>query len=70
MDYRKLYEIVKRTVEQECFRLLEAVSEAIAGRILQRQRVDAVTVRLKKPEVRLGGSLDYAAVEITRQRPR
>jgi dihydroneopterin aldolase len=70
VDCRELYEIVKRTVEQQRFRLLEALSEAIAGRILQLQRVAAVTVRLKKPEVRLGGSLDYAAVEITRQRPR
>lgn len=69
VDYRKLYEIVKRTVEQERFRLLEALSEAIAGRILQLQRVAAVTVRVKKPEVRLGGPLDYAAIEITRQRP-
>lgn len=69
VDYRELYEIVKRTVEQERFRLLEALSEAVAGRILQLPRVGAVTVRVKKPEVRLGGSLDYAAVEITRRRP-
>lgn len=69
VDYRELYEIVKRTVEQERFRLLEALSETVAGRILQLPRVIAVTVRVKKPEVRLGDPLDYAAVEITRQRP-
>ncbi len=69
VDYRELYEIVKRTVELERFRLLEALSEAVAGRILQLPRVGVVTVRVKKPEVRLGGPLDYAAVEVTRRRP-
>ncbi len=70
VDYRELYEIARRTVEQERFHLLEALSEAIAGRILQLPRVAAVTVRVKKPQVRLGGPLDYAAVEITRPQPR
>ena len=31
--------------------------------------VDEVVVRVRKPEVRLGGPLDYAGVEIRRQRP-
>jgi dihydroneopterin aldolase len=68
VDYRELYEIVKRIVEEERFHLLEALSEAIAASILQLPRVDTVTVRVKKPDVQLGGPLDYEAVEITRQR--
>ena len=30
--------------------------------------VEEVTVRIRKPEVRLGGPLDYAAVQVTRTR--
>lgn len=67
LDYRELYSIVKQTVEEERFHLLEALSEAIAGRILQLPRVDTVAVRVKKPKVELGGPLDYAAVEVIRR---
>lgn len=59
---------MKRTVEGERFQILEALSEAIAGRILQLPRADTVTVRVKKSEVQLGGPLDYEAVEISRRR--
>ncbi len=68
VDYRELYAICRRTVEEERFRLLEALSEAIGAEILRLARVDGVTVRVRKPQVQLGGSLDAAAVEITRRR--
>lgn len=67
-DYRELYVICKKEVEEGRVHLLEALSDAIAARILQLPRVDAVTVRVKKPEVQLGGGLDYVAVEIMRRR--
>ncbi len=67
-DYRELYAICKQTVEQQRFHLMEALSEAIAAEILQLPRVETVTVRVKKPEVQLGGPVDYEAVEIMRRR--
>jgi dihydroneopterin aldolase len=67
LDYRKLYGMVKQTVEKERYYLLEALSDAVAGRILRLPGVLTVTVRIKKPQVQLGGPLDYAAVEITRR---
>jgi dihydroneopterin aldolase len=68
LDYRELYRMVKHTIEEERFYLLEALSDAVAGRILRLPGVVTVTVRIKKPQVQLGGPLDYAAVEITRRR--
>ncbi|MDR7481008.1 MAG: dihydroneopterin aldolase [Armatimonadota bacterium] len=68
VDYRELYAVCRHTVEEERFQLLEALSEAIAAKILRLARVDGVTVRVRKPQVRLGGPLDAAAVEITRRR--
>lgn len=68
VDYRELYAICRRKVEEERFQLLEALSEAIAAAILRLPQVDAVTVRVRKPQVQLGGSLDAAAVEVSRRR--
>jgi len=51
-------------------RLTTATStpEAVAHRLLEVDRVDAVTVRVRKPHVKLGGPLAYAAVEVVRRR--
>lgn len=68
VDYRELYAICRRKVEDGRFQLLEALSEAIAADILRLPRVDAVTVRVRKPQVQLGGPLDVAAVEVSRRR--
>lgn len=67
VDYEDVYTICRRIVEEQRFHILEALSEAIAVQILQLPRVEAVTVRVKKPEARIGGPLDYEAVEITRR---
>jgi dihydroneopterin aldolase len=68
LDYRELYARVREVMTGEPHRLLEAVAEAIAHRLLEIERVQAVTVRVSKPHVRLGGPLRHAAVEVTRRR--
>lgn len=69
VDYGPVYRTVARIVETRSFGLLEALAQAIAGELLAEQpRVVEVTVRIRKPEVDLGGPLDHAAVEITRHR--
>ena len=52
------------------FRLIEAVAETIAGRILAELRaapISEVVVRVRKPRVALPGSIDAAMVEIRRR---
>ena len=68
LDYRDLYARVRQVVTEERYRLLEAVAEAVAHRMLEAERVQAVTVRVRKPHVKLGGPLAYAAVEVTRRK--
>ena len=46
----------------------EHVAEAISHELLADFEVTEVTVRVRKPEVQLGGPLDYAGVEISRGR--
>ena len=69
VDYAKVYGAVRQIVESTSYRLLEALAEAISHELLADFEVDEVNVRVRKPEVQLGGPLDHAGVEIRRQRP-
>jgi dihydroneopterin aldolase len=68
IDYRIFYARAREAVTSARYHLLEALAEAIAHAILGIERVQAVTVRVHKPHVRLGGPLESAAVEVTRRR--
>jgi dihydroneopterin aldolase len=69
VDYGRVYEATRQIVESTSFRLLEALAEAISHELLADFAVTEVAVRVRKPEVKLGGPLDYAGVEIRRRRP-
>ena len=69
VNYSRLYRAVREVVEGTPRNLLEAVAEAIAGRLLGEFPVQAVQVRVKKPRPPIKGSLmEYAGVEIYRSR--
>jgi dihydroneopterin aldolase len=68
LDYRDLYARVRDAMTGGPYRLIEAAAEAVAHRLLELDRVRGVTVRVRKPHVRLGGPLAYSAVEIERRR--
>jgi dihydroneopterin aldolase len=69
IDYGNVYAITRQVVESTTFNLLEALAEAIAHEVLgEHRQVGEVVVRIRKPEVRLDGPLDYAGVEIRRRR--
>ena len=70
IDYREVFRICREVVEGPSFRLIEAVAETIAGRILTELRavaVSEVVIRVRKPRVALPGSIDAAMVEIRRR---
>lgn len=69
VDYVPAYGIVKAVIEGESRDLIESVAEDIAGQILGKLNVSAVSVAIKKPEVAIKGSiLQYAGLEIYRRR--
>ena len=69
IDYRGVYEATRRVVEDTTVELIESLAEAIAREILAANAgVEEVVVRVRKPDVDLGGPLDYAGVEIRRGR--
>ena len=71
VDYRGIYDVTRQVVESTTFNLIEALAEAIAHEVLgAHPPIDELVVRIRKPDVRLDGPLDYAAVEIRRRRER
>ena len=69
VDYADVFRVTREIVEGRSFRLLEALAEAISERVLgDAPRVQEVLVRVRKPAVELGGTLDWAGVEIRRDR--
>ena len=68
IDYTEVYRGIEEIVEGPSRNLLENVAAAIAQRVLAVHGVEAVRVRLMKPEVPMKGSiLTHAAVEIFRE---
>ncbi len=68
VDYGLVFDVCREIVESTRFNLLEALAEAIAHELLTRFPVDDVTVRVRKPRVKLGGPVRTAGIEIRRRR--
>src|SRR5512141_2454115 len=62
VDYAAVYEAVRAIVTGPPRNLIEAVAEEIAAEVLRDQpQVGAITVRVAKPDVRLGDSVRSVA---------
>jgi len=68
VDYGKVYNKIVEAVTERKFYLIEAVAEHIANKILSHFETDEVTVRVRKPNVPIRGTLDHVEVEITRSK--
>jgi dihydroneopterin aldolase len=69
VDYRGVYELTRQVIEETTLELIESLAEAVAAKILAANvMVEAVVVRVRKPDVDLGGPIDSAGVEIRRPR--
>jgi dihydroneopterin aldolase len=68
VDYGRVFGVCRQIVESTRFNLIEALAEAIAHELLAGFPVDEVTVRVRKPRVRLGGPFRSVGVEIRRRR--
>lgn len=67
VDYSRVFDTCRQIVESTRFNLIEALAEAIAHELLADFPVQEVTVRVRKPKVKLGGPLRAAGVEIRRR---
>jgi dihydroneopterin aldolase len=66
VDYREVARLVAEVNERR-FDLLEALASAVADALVERFRPEALTVRVRKPEVRPAGfEVEYSAVAVER----
>lgn len=68
VDYRELYELVARILNEGHIRYLEDLVERIAEQTLAIRAVSRVAVAVRKPHVALPGPLAHAAVSLDRSR--
>ena len=69
VDYARVYDLVRREVTEERYRLIEALAARIANRLLDSEaRVVRVVVRVHKPHAPLPGVLKDVYVEVVRDR--
>jgi dihydroneopterin aldolase len=68
VNYGPLIKLVGRVVEGRSFHLLEAIAATIANEVLATTAAGAVTVRVRKLAVPVEADLEYAQVEIRRER--
>lgn len=67
VDYRDLYAVVADTVGTSHHRLLEALCERIAERVLAIEGIDRVMVAARKPHAPIAGPVDGVEVVIERR---
>jgi dihydroneopterin aldolase len=67
VDYRRVYAIAKEVVEGESVKLIESLADRIAARVLDLDRVVAVSVRVAKRPQSMR-PIEAAAVQIKRTR--
>jgi 7,8-dihydroneopterin aldolase/epimerase/oxygenase len=69
VDYRDVVGCVQKVSESRQFRLLETMAAATADALLERFQLEAVRVRVRKPDVRLDAPVEWTAATVERRRP-
>ena len=66
LDYVEVFKLVEEAVEQERFRLIEALAAEIVRRLGERFTPPRVTVRVRKPHPPIAGQLGSVEAEISK----
>jgi dihydroneopterin aldolase len=68
VDYRQVVARVREVSDARAYNLLETLTAALADALLADFAVDAVRVRVRKPDVVLDPPVEFAAVRAERRR--
>ena len=69
MDYSEVYNVIKNITTNKKFRLIEKLADNISREILSEfKEIDKIIVRVRKPDAPIDGELDWAGVEVERDR--
>lgn len=67
INYDKVYQQVKKIVENEQYNLIEALAENIAASLLMLFPIESLELSLYKPQAPVIGDFEYFAVKIYRK---
>jgi dihydroneopterin aldolase len=70
VDYRAVAVLVRQVSDARQLQLLESLAAAVADALLERWPLEAVVVRVRKPQVQLGTPVEYSAATVERTAPR
>lgn len=68
VDYEAVYKMVNNCVESKRYFLLEALAEDISRSVINKYDIDAVIVRVRKPNAPVSGVIDTVEVELKRKK--
>ena len=66
VDYSKIYEVIRKTLEDRAFSLLEAIAGELATKLLDNFPIYRVTLKVRKMSPPIACKIDYIEVEVTR----
>ena len=66
VDYTAVVARIEAISGERRFNLIEALAAAIADDLMERFPVSSVRVRVRKPQVQLGASVEYTAATVDR----
>ena len=66
VNYGKVYQVIRETVEGKAFALMEALAGELAAKVLDRFPVYRVTLKVRKLHPPLAGQVTHIEVEVTR----
>ena len=64
VDYRHVVAAVREVSDGRRFTLLEALAQAVAEELMSRFPLQAVSVRVRKPDVRLEAPVEWTAASV------
>lgn len=67
INYAEVYDLVKEIVEAKQFKLIEGIGSAILKRLAEKYVLKRLTVRIRKPHPPLGGLVEAAEFEISKE---
>ena len=69
VNYETVYRLVEAEVVNEKYHLLEALANKLARDVLDKfENALEVTVRIRKPNVPIAGSIDHVQIEVIQER--
>jgi 7,8-dihydroneopterin aldolase/epimerase/oxygenase len=68
VDYRAVVALVQDVFQMRSYRLLEALTTALADALIDRFPLARVEVRVRKPDVALAAPVEHASVLVERSR--